>query len=127
MGDAEETKIGTPAWRDLTVPDAGKLRDFYTSVVGWGSLEVEMGGYSDFSMVAPGTGEAVAGICHARGTNENLPPQWLMYVVVEDVDRSAAKCAELGGEVIDGPRALGQGRFCVIKDPAGAVCALYQA
>jgi predicted enzyme related to lactoylglutathione lyase len=126
MGETDETKVGTLAWRDLTVPDAERLRDFYTNVVGWGSLDVDMGGYSDFSMVAPGTGEAVAGICHARGTNANLPPQWLMYVVVEDLDRSVAKCAELGGEVLDGPRALGQGRFCVIKDPAGAFCALYQ-
>jgi len=28
---------------------------------------------------------------------------------------------------IDGPRSLGTGRFCVIRDPAGAVCALYQS
>lgn len=127
MSDAGNTKIGTLAWRDLTVADAEALRDFYRDVVGWFSQDVDMGGYSDFSMVAPGTGETVAGICHARGTNANLPAQWLMYVVVEDLDHSMQRCTESGGEVIDGPRSLGQGRFCVIRDPAGAVCALYQA
>ena len=127
MSEAQVARVGTLAWRDLTVPDAEKIRDFYKSVVGWGSQDVKMDGYSDFSMIASGTGEAVAGVCHARGSNANLPPQWLMYVVVEDLDRSARHCAEQGGEVIDGPRELGQGRFCVIRDPAGAVCALYQS
>ena len=126
MSDAQEPKIGSVGWRDLTVPDAEALRDFYTSVVGWESQDVDMGVYSDFSMLVPGTGEGVAGICHARGANVNLPPQWLIYIVVEDLDQSVAQCADLGGEVIDGPRSLGQWRFCVIRDPAGAVCALYQ-
>ena len=125
MSDDEGTKVGTLAWRDLTVDDAESLHTFYKQVVGWESQRVEMDGYSDFNMVAPGSGETVAGICHARGSNANLPPQWLMYVVVEDVDASARSCVELGGTVLDGPRELGGGRFCVIRDPAGAVCALY--
>ena len=77
-------------------------------------------------MVAPGTGEDVAGVCHARGSNANLPAQWLVYIVVEAVDRSLEECVGLGGEVVAGPRSMGAGRFCVIKDPAGAVCALVQ-
>jgi predicted enzyme related to lactoylglutathione lyase len=126
MSDEPETEIGSVGWRDLTVPDAEAIRDFYATVVGWDSQDVDMGVYSDFTMIAPGKGDAVAGICHARGANANLPPQWLMYVVVADLDRSVARCAELGGDVVDGPRSLGAGRFCVIRDPAGAVCALYQ-
>ena len=58
--------------------------------------------------------------------NADLPAQWLMYIVVEDAEAAAAKCRELGGEVVVGVRALGEGRFCVIRDPAGAVCALYE-
>ena len=83
-----------------------------------------MGGYSDFSMIAAATGDGVAGICHARGVNADLPPQWLIYFVVEDVDRSAARCVQQGGAVIAGPRSMGASRFCVIRDPGGAVCAL---
>lgn len=127
MSDETVTKIGTLAWRDLTVPDAESIRDFYKTVVGWESQEVEMDGYSDFNMIAPDSGESVAGVCHARGSNAGLPAQWLMYVVVEDVERSAASCVELGGKVLREPGPLGGGRFCVIEDPAGAVCALYEA
>jgi predicted enzyme related to lactoylglutathione lyase len=49
-----------------------------------------------------------------------------MYIVVADVEKSAAICRERGGEVLVEPRPLGHDRFCVIKDPAGAVAALYE-
>jgi hypothetical protein len=55
-----------------------------------------------------------------------LPAQWLIYIVVEDVDRSAARRRKLGGKVLVAPRPMEGGRFCVIRDPAGAVCALYR-
>lgn len=126
MSSAKDLAVGTICWRDLTVDDAARIRDFYQSVVGWESRPEDMGGYSDFHMIAPATGESVAGVCHARGLNADLPPQWLLYIVVEDVDRSARKCVELGGQVMAGPRPMGEGRLCVIRDPAGAVCALYR-
>lgn len=126
MSEPKNVNVGKVAWRDLTAPNASELRDFYAAVVGWQPSEVPMGDYNDFSMNAPEDGEAAAGICHARGANADLPPQWLIYVIVDDVERSAAKCRELGGSVLAGPRDMGQARICVIRDPAGAVCALYQ-
>jgi uncharacterized protein len=119
---------GRIGWIDLTVPDAEAIRDFYNAVIGWTAIEVDMGGYSDYC-VHSAEGEApVAGICHARGANARLPAQWLVYITVEDLDASAARCVELGGEVLDAPRAYGGGgRFCIIRDPAGAVAALYAA
>jgi hypothetical protein len=50
-----------------------------------------------------------------------------VYFVVADVEAAAAAARAQGGEVLAGPRALGGGRMCVVRDPAGAVCALYQA
>lgn len=126
MTETPSTRVGTVLWRDLTVADADRVRDFYTQVAGWEWQPVDMGGYSDFNMVAPGTLEPVAGICHARGPNADLPPQWLMYIIVDDVDRRAAESERLGGRIVSGPRTMGGGRVSVIADPAGAVCALYQ-
>jgi uncharacterized protein len=116
---------GTITWQDLTVGNAVALRDFYAAVVGWTPKPVKMGDYADFTMNADG--EAIAGLCHARGGNADLPPQWLIYITVEDLDHSIEECERLGGTVIAPPRGLSGGRFCVIRDPAGAVCALYQA
>lgn len=44
-----------------------------------------------------------------------------------DLDASLTECSRRGGVVVAGPRDLGGGRFAVIRDPAGAVAALYQA
>ena len=124
MSDSRQNDIGKIVWRDLTVPDAGKIKDFYCEVVGWTSTDHDMGDYADFNIIATGNGETVAGICHARGENAKLPPQWLIYITVEDVEASLKKCVALGGKIVDGPRMMGKMKFCVIQDPAGAVAAL---
>ena len=117
-------KPGQILWQDLTVPDSGSIREFYAKVVGWSSTEHNMGDYSDFNMISS-EGKTVAGICHARGDNADVPPAWLIYIIVEDVDASAELCRSSGGKLLAGPRNMGGGRFAVIQDPAGAKCALY--
>jgi len=127
MSEQNEGKVGSIGWADLTTENATQLRDFYREVVGWSETGVEMGGYSDFCMNEPVTGNPVAGICHARGLNAEVPPVWLIYITVADLDESIAKCIKLGGEVIAAPRAMeSQGRYCVVRDPAGAVAALFE-
>jgi hypothetical protein len=123
MNDA---KIGSIAWHDLTVQDAEGLRDFYAAVIGWNAQPQSMGDYDDFNMLAPGDGNCVAGVCHARAGNANLPAQWLIYVNVADLDASISACTKHGGSVVAPPRSMAGGRYCVIRDPAGAVCALWQ-
>jgi predicted enzyme related to lactoylglutathione lyase len=119
-----EENIGAIEWCDLTVENAENVKDFYCDVVGWQSTPASMGKYDDFNINLPNTGETIAGVCHARGSNGNLPAQWLMYVRVQDVLASARKCKALGGKVLDGPRKMGAEQFCVIEDPEGAVLAL---
>jgi uncharacterized protein len=113
------------AWADLTVPDAEPLRDFYARVTGMTTSAVDMGGYSDFCLHEAG-GDPVAGVCHARGGNANLPPVWLIYLTVSDLDDSMRGVQELGGAIVSGPHKMGEDRYCVIKDPAGAYSALYE-
>lgn len=118
---------GTIGWHDLSVPDAPRLRDFYTAVLGWRSEPFDMGGYDDFNMIPADGTDAVAGVCHARGSNAALPPVWMVYFVVDDLDRAVAECVSRGGEVVVPEKAAGGGRYCVIRDPAGAFSALYQS
>jgi predicted enzyme related to lactoylglutathione lyase len=127
VSDQRKASIGSITWTDLTIENAEQVRDFYSAVVGWTASGVDMGGYNDFNMNDPETGNPIAGVCHARGGNANLPPVWLIYVNVEDIDRSVARCVELGGQVISGPKVMGgHGRYCVIRDPAGATLALFE-
>ncbi len=121
---SRDQPAGTVVWKDLTVENADVIRDFYAEVVGWKHAPCDMGGYDDYNMMPPQSEDPVAGICHARGANANLPAQWLIYVAVEDIDSSIRRSIELGGHLVDGPRKMGPNRFCVVKDPAGAVIAL---
>jgi predicted enzyme related to lactoylglutathione lyase len=119
--------VGTIGWIDLTVADATSLRDFYAAVAGWTPAEVPMGDYADYCMHPPGEAKPVAGICHARGPNADLPPQWLIYITVSDLDQSVQRCRDKGGKVLREPKSMGTyGRLAVIQDPAGAVAALLE-
>ncbi|NUP95209.1 MAG: VOC family protein [Planctomycetaceae bacterium] len=127
MSDAPKPAVGTIGWKDLTVANAESVRDFYMGVAGWTAQPLDMGGYDDYVMMPPGGGEPVGGICHKRGGNADIPSQWLLYIVVADLEVALQRVRELGGEVVREPKGAGGGRFCVVKDPAGAVCGLYQS
>ena len=125
MSDEKNTG-GQIAWVDLTVADADGVRDFYRDVVGWQPDGCDMGGYEDYNMIPAGADGPVAGICHARGGNADMPAAWMIYITVPDIEAAAAKVKERGGEIVLGPKG-DKARFCVIKDPAGAVCALFES
>ena len=133
MSDTTKSAIGSIGWIDLSIDDASGIRDFYQTVVGWDVEESPMRDsatdtdYADYTM-STSTGEPVAGVCHTRGTNAGLPAQWLMYLTVANLDTSVADCRRLGGEIIKAPRNMGSmGRFAIIRDPAGAACALFES
>lgn len=118
---SENWKVGTFVHLDLTVPDAPGIRDFYADVVGWKPEQLG----EDWMMLAP-DGTPAAGVCHARGENADLPPQWLAYIAVADLAAAVATVDGAGGAVVAGPKGEGTGAYAVIRDPAGAVLALMQ-
>ncbi len=119
-------KIGSIEWRDLTVQDATSVSDFYQAVVGWKKSPVSMGAYDDFNMNSA-EGETMAGVCHARGGNSDLPAQWMMYVRVADVSESIKAVVEGGGRVLKGPTHFSGDSYYVIEDPAGAVITIFSS
>jgi predicted enzyme related to lactoylglutathione lyase len=108
------------------VTDANPIRDFYAEVAGWQPQAVSMGEYEDYNMLPEDGEQPSAGICHARGKNAALPPQWIIYITVKDLDQSIDRIRALGGEIIDVRRQDDSTGFCVFRDPAGAVAAVFQ-
>ncbi|MBO9491940.1 VOC family protein [Endozoicomonas sp. G2_1] len=125
MTDAKN-ESGQLAWIDLTVNNAVEIKNFYQQVIGWREHQVDMGEYSDFAMMPSETDDAVAGICHAKGPNQDLPAVWLPYFLVEDLDAAVEQTRQNGGKCLTEVKAMGADKFVVIQDPAGASCALYQ-
>lgn len=128
MSNKSKKLIGSIIWNDLTIENAEEISNFYSEVIGWKPEPVCMGDYNDFNMIRPEDDVTGAGICHARGVNAKLPPQWLIYIAVENIDKSVERCLDLGGKMITPVKHMkGYGRHCVIQDPAGAVAALFES
>lgn len=122
----DNNKIGRVSWMDLTIEDATTVSQFYHKVVGWDIQGFDMGGYEDYCMNDPKTGETLAGVCHAKGTNASMPAQWLMYVGVENLDSSLEQVVKEGGKVMGDKKSDGKGgHYCLIQDPAGAYLMLW--
>jgi predicted enzyme related to lactoylglutathione lyase len=120
--------VGTIGWIDITTPDAARLRDFYCGVVGWTPTTVPMKTHEDYCMHPSPTSDPVAGICNAKGPNQDLPTGWIVYITVADLESSLAQVIALGGALVRPTvHAGGMGSFAVIRDPAGNHCALFQA
>lgn len=120
--------VGSIVSADLTVPDAENIRDFYKEVIGWESEELalsdEDGSYADYVM-KDAEGNWTGGVCHARGVNKDIPPRWIVYINVADIEKSVEKCRKLGGRVLkESKNADGSYQYALIEDPAGSVLAV---
>lgn len=129
MSEQQKPEAGSLSWFDLTVPNADDVKDFYSKVIGWKYEPVPManGEYNDYNMKAPESDLTVTGVCHSKGVNADIPAQWLLYFTVKDLDKCIEECNTNGGKVVAKPKNMSNyGRYCVIEDPAGAVCALFE-
>jgi len=124
----QEEPVGRIAWVDLTVSDASATRDFYRRVVDWSVKNVEMEErgerYADYAMLGE-SGNAAAGVCHARGVNQELPPVWMIYLPVGDIAESLRRVQGEGGTVIKAVKGKdGEYVYAAVRDPVGAYLAL---
>ncbi len=120
-----DKKTGSIGWIDLTIPNAEEVKDFYSAVVGWKPEPVGMGDYNDFNMTIDGVPKT--GVCHKKGSNAHIPSQWMIYINVENLDISMEEVVKHGGKTIGEIRDFGAyGRACIIEDPAGAICTLFE-
>nr|WP_255589941.1 VOC family protein [Marinicella sp. NBU2979] len=126
----ESAPYGHIAWLDLTVPNAETTRDFYQAVIGSQAEDVPMQdgdqAYADYNMLGS-DGQACGGVCHASGSNQTLPPVWLIYLPVGDLDASLKWVEQKDGKLIKTyQNNAGQTTMAVIQDPVGAYVALAQ-
>jgi uncharacterized protein len=129
MGARTEHKPGTLSWADLSTSDVDSAKRFYSGLFGWEYDDQDAGGGMTYSLCKLG-GDSVAAV-NAQQESERergIPPHWNNYVTVADVDASAAKVPELGGQVLAEPfDVLTAGRMAVAADPTGAVFCLWEA
>lgn len=114
---------GAPAWVELATRDVPAANAFYQALFGWSISD------DDYPHLSVGDRQ-FGGVqdLNATGVPEDVPPHWLLYFRTPDVEAAARHAADLGARTLAGPFHLpGTGRFATLRDPLGAVFALYQA
>ncbi|ACJ00973.1 VOC family protein [Rhodospirillum centenum] len=117
--------FGSFVWQELMTPNPAKARTFFGDLLGWSFREVDMGEHGLYTIISHG-GRDVGGMMKMDGSTwDGIPPHWMTYVNVADVDAACAKVTDLGGKVCVPPfDVTGVGRIAVINDPTGAVISL---
>ena len=113
-------KHGEFLWCDVMTTDVAAGAAFYAAVVGWGVQPAEQPGMAYTVLTVEGQGVAGA-MPTPPELQGKVPPCWMTYVAVDDVDAAAAKVTALGGTVQRPPTDVpGVIRFAVVSDPQGA-------
>ena len=119
------SNTGRFVWHELHTGDRPQAVKFYAQLIGWETKDVPMGPGEPYSLCLL-SGKDIAGITKSKAP-AHVPPHWIPYIGVDNVDASAAKAKELGGKVLGEPMDIPNvGRFAVIADPQGAAFALYK-
>lgn len=123
-------KHGEFCWNELSSDNLEECRNFYSEIFGWDFQKSEASGMEYFE-IGLGGGQRFGGMwqiteeCKQHESGEAILPGWMNYIAVDDVDASASKAFDLGGTIVSPPMDIPNiGRFCIIKDPTGAVVSL---
>jgi uncharacterized protein len=123
------------AWSmsQLNTRDPVGAKVFYGAVFGWETDTFDMGqseitlwrlpGYVGGEPTQPVSREVVGVMVPISGDRspEDVSAHWSVDFWVDDVDATADKAAELGGEVVVPPFRTSVGKTAVLADPQGAV------
>ncbi len=110
---------GDFVWYELITPDPDAAERFYKPLFGWTSAD---SGLSDVDYRYLSTPDSpVAGLMRTPAGTP-LPPVWLGYVAVDDVDAAAKAVEAAGGAIQMPPQDIPNvGRFAFLADPQGAL------
>jgi uncharacterized protein len=112
---------GALSWNELATPDMDASAKFYSELFGW-TLDPMEGMPMPYVVIKNSDGASNGAI---RPMSPHEPPYWLVYFGSDDVDGSAAKVKQLGGGALAEPMDIGVGKISIVRDPQGAVFALY--
>lgn len=118
-GDAEdkESTHGDWHWTELWTTDEGAALEYYTKTLGYEDKSMEMpdGTYH----VLERDGVPRGGLM--KSPAQGVPPNWLPYLHVDDIDATVSRAQKLGGKVqAEAQHVPGVGRFAILADPTGA-------
>lgn len=84
---------GKFVWYELMTTDMKAAEAFYKDIVGWSARDAGMPGMN-YTLLSAGDHQVAGLMTMPEGALDmQIPPAWLGYIAVDDVDESAAKLA----------------------------------
>ena len=124
---AEHPTQSTFIWHEILTRDPEGAKEFYAKLLGWTSTGMTLESGQPYTMFSNGEAD-VGGIVSMEGPDfEGVPPHWVVYISVDDVDEKARQAEALGGKIFRPPADIpGIGRVAVIADPEGATFCIFK-
>jgi hypothetical protein len=118
----EVTPHGVFHWNELLTNDVAASKDFYAKALGWTYESMQIPGGEGTYTIALSNGKPVGGMYQMQGPQfQGVPPHWMAYISVDDIDSRVANAVKLGAKVTMPPMNIeGVGRFAVLQDATGA-------
>lgn len=105
---------------ELHTAETEKSRGFYGEMFGWKFEKAPIPELTYFGI--QGEGGTRGGMM-----KDDRPPHWLPYINVAELGAAVAKAQRLGASLLlPATPVSGQGTMAVLRDPGGAVFALWQ-
>jgi predicted enzyme related to lactoylglutathione lyase len=122
----DNSKIGEFCWNELATPDVEAAKGFYGKLLGWTFSEHDMGD-TTYTMIKSKGGEFGGMWQIPNDQKGQIPPHWMGYILVDDVEATLEKAQSMGATVkLPVTKAGDYGLFIVITDPTGAHIAFWQ-
>ena len=120
------SKDGEFCWNELVTSDSEAGFKFYSEVFGWKSLqEMDMGPMGTYRLY--GIGEKQIGGMMTTPKGAPMPPSWIFYVNVSDLDGAIVRATKMGAKVMNGPMEVpGGARIAQLMDPQGAAFSMHE-
>jgi predicted enzyme related to lactoylglutathione lyase len=119
IGTALYNESNTVVWNELLTRDYDGSREFYAAVFSYTYTEIGDGGFQYSTIEVSGNTVGGLGTIPAE-LPEQVPPHWLVYFAVDDVDATVEKAVSLGGSVQRPAADMPYGRHAGLADPTGA-------
>jgi uncharacterized protein len=122
---------GTFSWNELNTRDPDGAKAFYSAVFGWESRDMDVGEGRTYTVWRhPDRAEdeeSIGGLLDMRGTvPDEIPPNWLTYFTVEELDAAIETAQGKGADLKFGPMEFPQGRLAVLVDPQQAAFGIWE-
>jgi predicted enzyme related to lactoylglutathione lyase len=112
----------TLVWNELQTRDTEEAKTFFGEVLGW-TYDSDANGY----IMCKADGRTQAGMMQMDENWGDIPNNWSVYFMVEDLATAVTKVKDLGGNILVPPTAAGElGKFSVVQDPQGGAFTIMQ-